>query len=172
MNLRHTLVSFAREQREGIRFCALFALFTVVAFGLLYAGQNFLVVPLNRHLAWMTEKIIRLAGVTASSSGGVVSVGSFAVEIKNNCNAIYEVGLYTAAVWAYPASWRDRLVGTLVGAAVLYVVNFLRILTLLTVGLLHRSWFEATHLYAWQAVFLLVVGACWIAWVSRVRPVA
>ena len=42
----------------------------------------------------------------------------------------------------------------------------------LAVGLLHRSWFEATHLYAWQAVFLLVVGTCWIAWVSRIRPVA
>ena len=57
------------------------------------------------------------------------------------------------------------------GAAVLYVVNFLRILTLLTVGLVSRSWFEATHLYAWQAVFLLVVATCWIAWVSRIRPV-
>jgi exosortase H (IPTLxxWG-CTERM-specific) len=163
---------FAREQREGIRFCVLFALFTAVAFAVLYAGQNVLVVPLNRHLAWMTEKVIRLVGVQATSAGGIVSMSGFAVEIKNNCNAIYEVGLYTAAVWAYPASWRERLFGTLVGAGVLYVVNFLRILTLLTVGLLYRSWFEATHLYAWQAVFLLVVGTCWIVWVSRIRPVA
>ena len=161
-----------RAQRDGIRFCALFALFTALAFAMLYAGQSVLVVPLNRHLAWMTEKVIRLAGVHASSAGAVVSLSGFAVEIKNNCNAIYEVGLYTAAVWAYPASWRERLVGTLVGAAVLYAVNFLRILTLLTVGLVYRSWFEATHLYAWQAIFLLVVGACWIAWVSRIRPVA
>jgi len=150
----------------------LFALFTVVAFAVLYAAQNVLIVPLNRHLAWMTEKFIRLLGAHASSSGGVVSMSGFAVEIKNNCNAIYEVGLYAAAVWAYPASWRERLFGTLMGAGVLYVVNFLRILTLLAVGLLYRSWFEATHLYAWQAVFLLVVATCWIAWVSRIRPVA
>ena len=172
MTIRGTLAAFVREQREGIRFCALFALFTAIAFAVLYAGQNVLVVPLNRHLAWMTEKFIRLVGVPAASSGGVVSLSGFAVEIKNNCNAVYEVGLYAAAVWAYPASWRERLVGTLVGAAVLYAVNFLRILTLLTVGLVYRSWFEATHLYAWQAIFLLVVGACWIAWVSRIRPVA
>jgi exosortase H (IPTLxxWG-CTERM-specific) len=139
---------------------------------MLYAGQNVLVVPLNRHLAWMTEKFLRLVGVHALSTGGVVSLSGFAVEIKNNCNAIYEVGMYTAAVWAYPASWRDRILGTLVGAGVLYVVNFLRILTLLTVGLWYRSWFDATHLYAWQLVFLLVVGTCWITWVSRIRPVA
>ena len=172
MKIGRTLAAFVREQREGIRFCVLFALFTGVAFAILYAGQNVLIVPLNRHLAWMTEKVVRLVGVSASSAGGVVTMSGFAVEIKNNCNAIYEVGLYAAAVWAYPASWRERLTGTLVGAAVLYVVNFLRILTLLTVGLMYRSWFEATHLYAWQAVFLLVVATCWIAWVSRIRPVA
>jgi exosortase H (IPTLxxWG-CTERM-specific) len=172
MNAGRKLTAFLRQQRDGIRFCALFALFTALAFAVLYAGQNVLVVPLNRHLAWMTEKFLRLVGVHATSTGGVVSLTGFAVEIKNNCNAIYEVGLYTAAVWAYPASWRDRLMGTLIGAGVLYVINFLRIMTLLTVGLLYREWFEATHLYAWQAIFLLVVGTCWIAWVSRIRPVA
>jgi exosortase H (IPTLxxWG-CTERM-specific) len=172
MTVKSRLVRFLRQQRDGIRFCVLFAVFTGLAFAILYAGQNLFVVPLNRHLAWMTEKVLRLVGVAATSSGAIVTMGSFAVEIRNNCNAIYEVGLYAAAVWAYPASWRDRLIGTLIGAAVLYVVNFLRIMTLLAVGLLHREWFEATHLYAWQAVFLLVVGTCWIAWVSRVRPVA
>lgn len=170
--MRRGLATFLREQREGLRFCALFALYTGGAFALLYAAQDVVVVPLNRHLAWMTEKVVRLVGVHAASAGGVVSLAGFAVEIKNNCNAIYEVGLYTAAVWAYPASARDRLLGTVIGAAVLYVVNFARILTLLTVGLLYRSWFEATHLYAWQAIFLLVVGTCWIVWVSRIRPVA
>ena len=169
---RNKLAAFLRQQRDGIRFCALFALFTALAFAVLYAGQNVFVVPLNRHLAWMTEKFLRLVGVHASSSGAVVTMSSFAVEIRNNCNAIYEVGLYAAAVWAYPASWRDRLAGTLIGAGVLYVVNFIRIMTLLTTGLLYREWFEATHLYAWQAIFLLVVGTCWIAWVSRIRPVA
>ena len=172
MKTESKLAAFLRRQRDGIRFCALFASFTVLAFAILYAAQNVLIVPLNRHFAWMSEAFLRLVGVHASSSGPVVTLSSFAVEIRNNCNAIYEVGLYTAAVWAYPATWRERLIGTLVGASVLYVVNVLRILTLLAVGLLHRSWFEITHLYAWQALFLLAVATCWIAWVSRIRSVA
>ena len=102
----------------------------------------------------------------------MLTAGTFAVEIRSNCNAIYEVGLYTAAVWAFPASWRERLIGTLVGAAILYVVNIVRIASLLAVGLLQPAWFETSHLYAWQAVFLVVVATCWIAWVSRIRPVA
>src|SRR5262245_34137207 len=172
MSLRDRTRALVRDQWDGIRFCLLFGLFTALAFAILYAGQNVLIVPLNRHLAWMTEHALRLVGVHAMSAGAVVTLGGFAVEIRNNCNAIYEVGLYAAAVWAYPASARERLMGTLLGAGVLYVVNFLRIITLLTVGLLYRAWFDATHLYAWQAIFLLVVGTCWIAWVSRIRPVA
>ena len=120
----------------------------------------------------MAEKSLRLVGAHASSSGPAVTLSGFAVEIRSNCNAIYEVAFYVAAVWAYPASRRDRLIGTLVGAAVLYVVNLVRILTLLVVGVLQPSWFEATHLYVWQVLFLLVVATCWIGWVSRIRPVA
>lgn len=161
-----------RRQRDGIRFCALFALFTVVVFAALYAAQDVLIVRLNRHLASITQKGLTLVGIKASTSGSVVALGGFAVDIRNNCNAIFEVGLYAAAVWAYPASLRDRLIGTLAGAAVLYVVNFFRLVTLLVVGHLQRSWFEFTHLYAWQALFFLVVATCWIAWVSRIRPVA
>jgi exosortase H (IPTLxxWG-CTERM-specific) len=160
------------RQRESLRFCGLFALFTVLGFAIIYAAQHVLVVPLNRHLAWMTEKSLRLVGVHASSSGPAVALSGFSVEIRSNCNAIYEVALYAAAVWAYPASRRDRLIGTLVGAGVLYVVNLVRILTLLALGGLQPAWFEATHLYVWQALFLLVVATCWIGWVSRLRPVA
>ena len=166
------LAAVLERQRDGLRFCGLFAAFTILSFGILYLSQNVIIVPVNRHFAWISEKLLRLVGVHASSSGAIVTMSTFAVEIRSNCNAIYEVGLYTAAVWAYPASWRERLIGTLVGAAVLYAVNVVRIATLLVVGLLQPSWFDTTHLYAWQALFLLTVATCWIAWVSRISPVA
>ena len=170
MKITSKLAVFLRRQHDGVRFCALFALYTVLVFAGLYAARHVLIVALNRHFAWLTEQLLRLVGVHAFSSGPVVALSSFAVEIRNNCNAAFEVGLYAAAVWAYPALWRDRLMGTLAGVSVLYVINVLRIVTLLTVGLLQPSWFEVMHLYAWQTLFLLVVTACWLVWVSRIRP--
>ena len=101
-----------------------------------------------------------------------MTVPGFAVEIRNSCNAIYEIGLYAAAVWAYPATARERLVGTAVGAAVLSIVNALRVFGLIALGVYARDWFEVAHLYAWQLVFLAVVAACWLGWVLRLREVA
>jgi exosortase/archaeosortase family protein len=92
------------------------------------------------------------------------------VEIKNNCNAIYELGLYLAAVWAYPASVGAKVMGTLVGAGVLGVVNLLRVVSLLALGIVARDWFEVAHLYVWQALFFAVVAICWFGWALRVSP--
>ncbi len=155
-----------------MRFCALFSLYTLIAFAVLYAGQQLLVAPINRQLAWLSAAMLRAAGVAVTSSGAIVSVPGFAVEIKNSCNAVYEIGLYLAAVWAYPASVRERFIGSAVGAVVLSAVNAVRVLVLIALGVYARDWFEMAHLYAWQLVFLAVVAACWLGWVLRLRPVA
>jgi len=55
---------------------------------------------------------------------------------------------------------------------VLYLVNLLRVLSLIALGRYWPGGFQAAHLYVWQALFLAVVAACWLGWVGRVRPVA
>ncbi len=160
-----------QRHREGVRFCLRFALYTLGAYLVLSALYDELVLPFTRLIAWLTVALLKAAGGQAWVSEAVVGVPHFSVEIKNNCNAIYEIGLYTAAVWAYPASVRARLTGTVLGAGVLYAVNLGRVLSLLALG---RAWpwgFEVAHTYVWQALFLAVVAVCWVGWVSRVRPV-
>lgn len=49
-------------------------------------------------------------------SGASVGIPSFSVEIKNNCNAIYEIGLYASAVFAYPATLTERTLGFAMGS--------------------------------------------------------
>lgn len=162
----------SHTRREGVRFCLLFSGLAVAVFAALYAAQDGLVTHVNRHLAWLAERSLRAIGVTATSTGPFVSVRGFGVEIKNSCNAVYEIGLYAAAVWAYPATLREKAVGTLVGAGALYLVNAVRVLALIGLGAVARDWFDVAHLYVWQLVFLAVVATCWVGWVIRVRPSA
>ena len=157
---------------EGFRFLARFAGLAVAIFAGLYLAQDIVVVHVNRHLAWLAERSLRAVGVPVTSSGAFVSVRGFGVEIRNNCNAVYEMGLYLAAVWAYPATLREKLVGSLVGGGALYAVNAVRVLALIALGVFARDWFDLAHLYAWQLVFLATVAACWVGWVIRVRPSA
>lgn len=155
------------EGRARLRFCLAFAALTVAVFVALYGVQNTVIVGLNRHIAWLAGAILSAVGAPGASLGAVVAVGNFAVEIKNNCNAIYEAGLFAAAVWAYPAPVRAKAIGTLVGVSLLYLVNLVRVLSLVAIGVLARGWFDVAHLYVWQALFFAVVAACWFGWVLR-----
>ena len=160
----------AEHRRHEWRFCLIFALLSVASFVVLYAAGDGVVRALNRHIAWMAARVLRVVGTSAASVGAVVSAGGVAVEIKNNCNAIYEFGLYAAAVGAYPTSLRAKAAGLLIGAGVLYVVNTARVVSLVGLGLYAPEWFEVSHLYVWQALFFATVVTCWFGWILRLRP--
>jgi exosortase H (IPTLxxWG-CTERM-specific) len=157
----------ASGDRTGLRFCLAFAALTVAMFVILYSVQDTLIARLNRHIAWLVGAALGALGAPVTSFGPVLSVGAFAVEIRNNCNAVYEAGLLVAAVWAYPASAREKLLGTAVGVGVLYVINLVRVVSLLGIGVLARPWFDVAHLYVWQALFFAAVAACWFGWILR-----
>jgi exosortase/archaeosortase family protein len=161
-----------RQQRDGVQFCLRFSLYAISAYLMFYALENLVVVPFTRCIAWLTHQLLRASGVQGWVSGASVGIPGFAVEIKNNCNAIYEIGLFAAAVFAYPAPIRQRLAGFLLGAAVLYVVNLLRVTSLLALGRYWPGGFQTAHLYVWQAVFLAVVATLWLGWTTRDHPVA
>ena len=166
------LSRWLRQYRDGVRFGLLFSIFTLLAFLLLYALHRPFVVPLTQLIALLTHGILRAAGVQAWVAGASVGIPGFAIEIKNNCNAVYEIGLFAAAVFAFPAPAQQRLTGFLLGVAVLYVVNLIRVLSLLALGRYWPDGFQAAHLYVWQAIFLAVLAALWLGWVARVRRVA
>lgn len=155
-----------------LRFCLRFSLYSVLAFAALFALQDRVVEPFTRGIAWVTYRLMRAVGTPVWLDGVTVGVENFAVHIRNNCNAVYEMGLYVAASLAYPASASERATGILLAVPVLYVVNLIRVLSLVYLGYLLPRFFEAAHVYVWQALFLAVLGALWLGWAGRVRPVA
>jgi exosortase H (IPTLxxWG-CTERM-specific) len=164
------MTDVAEGRRQERRFCLVFALLSVASFAVIYAAGDVVVRALDRHIAWTAALALRVLGIAAAAAGAVVSAGGFGVEIKNNCNAIYEFALYAAAVGAYPATIRAKAAGILVGGGVLYTVNLARVVSLLALGLYARDWFEVSHLYVWQALFFATVVTCWFGWILRLRP--
>jgi exosortase/archaeosortase family protein len=160
----------AREHRSVLLFCVRFGVYSVVAFGALYALQDQVVEPFTRGIAWLTYQVMHAFGTPVSLDGVTVRVPNFAVLIRNNCNAAYEMGMYAAATLAYPASASRRTTGILSAFVALYIVNLIRVLSLLYTGYLFPGFFEAAHVYVWQVLFLIVVAALWLSWIGRIRP--
>jgi len=141
-----------------------FALYALGFFALLYGLRHQLVEPFTRGIAGLAGWLLRRLGVAASATGTIVGTSTFRVAIQNNCNAIYETALFASAVLAYPATWRERAWGIVLGATVLYLVNVVRVLTLIYVGSHFRPYFDASHIYIWQSLFIVFTLGLWLYW--------
>jgi exosortase/archaeosortase family protein len=162
-----------REHASTLWFCARFGLFSIVAFSALYALNDQVVEPFTRGIAWVTYLVVQAIGTPVTLNGVELRVPNFSVLIRNNCNGAYEMGMYAAATLAYPTSLRRRISGILIAVAVLYAVNLIRVLSLLYAGYLFPGFvFEAAHVYVWQVLFVVLIGALWLRWIGWLRPVA
>jgi exosortase/archaeosortase family protein len=91
-------------------------------------------------------------------------VGRTSLTVAKNCDAMDVTLLFSAAVVAFPASWRRRLAGIGAGVVALTVVNVLRIASLYFVDLRWPSAFETIHAEVWPLAIVVIAAAAFLAW--------
>lgn len=116
--------------------------------------------------------LIQVFGGTAMVSGNQISIPGFAVEVLDMCNGVEATLLLWAALLAYPAPWRHKLLGFLVGTLAVHSANIIRIISLLYLGVYNESLFHWVHWYLWDALIMLdilTVFLLWTRWASSAR---
>ena len=80
------------------------------------------------------------------------------------------MAIFCAAVIAFPATVKEKLLAVGVGIPVLYVVNVLRLACLAFIGafIKSRDVFHFAHIYVWQTVFIIFVVIMWLFWIEKV----
>jgi exosortase/archaeosortase family protein len=137
-----------------------------------YAAGSFPVRVLSGYLRLVARAAaagIRSFDRSVKVHGDLVE-GHFALRIVLDCAALDAHALYGAAVLAFPAPWRYRMRGLVLGTAVVASANIVRIVLLYGVGLWWPSAFQVLHEEVLQlgivlVAFLTFLG--WILWVHR-----
>ncbi len=106
-------------------------------------------------------------GFTVDMDGTRLGSGSFIVDVTEACSGAVPTAIYLAAVAAYPASWRARMIGAGIGFAVIHAVNVLRVIALFLIGLFANQYFHDTHVYIAQALVVVVAVVTWVYWAGR-----
>jgi len=154
-----------------LRFVSIFLVLLIVLFGLelTHVVQAAVVLPWTALLAniaaWLASTfdpgVIAYGKVLQHASSGV------GVSIEAGCNGVEACIVLVAAMAAFPASWRMRLVGMALGILAVQAVNVLRVLSLFYLVEWNREWFEFAHLYLWQALIMLDVLVVWLLWIRE-----
>jgi exosortase/archaeosortase family protein len=84
----------------------------------------------------------------------------FAMDVQFGCNGIEAMLIYAAAIAAFPASWKRKLIGIFAGIVLIHAANVLRIVALAYTGVYYPKLFQYLHVYVLQGMmvaFALVI---------------
>lgn len=157
------------------RFCILFIaiLLALLALELTPPVQSVIVLPWTEALARISAALVTVLDPRVAASGKILqsTANGFAVSIEAGCNGIEAAIVLNAAMLAFPAPWKHRALGILVGLVAVQALNVLRVISLFYLGQWSPSAFEWAHLYLWQALIMLDVLVVWLVWM-RALPQA
>lgn len=122
--------------------------------------------------AWISGGILIVLGKLGGFSVGIdgtnlFSGDTFRVDVAPACSGAVPTMIYMAAVVAYPATWRSRAIGALLGTGVIHGANLIRIVTLFLIGLFANEYFHDTHVYVAQSLVVALAVATWLYWAGR-----
>ncbi len=158
-----------RLDRRQLLFLLRFAILLIVLFVLIWLApvDRHVVAPFTRGLAHVSAALLNLFGERVRALGTVIQGSAFAVDIKGGCNGVEAMLLLAAAIAAFDAPWRARLLGLLAGSAALMAFNLVRIVSLYIIGERWRQLFETFHLAVWQTIMFAVAASIFALWSGR-----
>ena len=135
-------------------------------------GQAHVVLPFTASIAHLSAWLLQTWDPQVLAHGKIIwnAENQFAVSIEAGCNGVEAGLILISAMLAFPAPWKARLVGILVGNLTVQALNLLRIISLFYLGQWDETLFEWAHLYVWQALIMLdvlVVFLVWLRWLGK-----
>jgi exosortase H (IPTLxxWG-CTERM-specific) len=126
--------------------------------------QEKLITPIATFYAILSGMVLNLFGYDITLFGDTISSPQFSIAIKKGCDALEPMGLFIAGILAFPALFRKKIIGLLIGLLVIFFLNIVRIISLFITGIHNYALFEAMHIEIWQVIFILVAIGLWFLW--------
>ena len=160
---------FWQRNRRELTFLILFAVLLGGSFTLISVNwvNDHVIEPFTAGIAEVSGATLDLLGQDVRMQGTIIRGRRFAVNIRNGCNGVEAMLIFLAAVLAFPAPWRARLLGLAVGVVAIQAVNLVRVVALYLTGAYFPAWFDASHTVVWQTVVILFSVLLWILWANR-----
>ena len=155
-----------------------FVLFTVLLVGLftleiLQPAEEYVILPFTSFIADVSVWILQVFDDSVESYKNIIrnSVTGFGVRIERGCNGVEAVIILFAAIFSFPAPFKNKIIGFVIGFFAIQVLNLVRIISLFYLGQWNQVAFEWFHLYLWQALIILDALVVWLIWL-RTLPQA
>jgi exosortase H (IPTLxxWG-CTERM-specific) len=140
---------------------AMVFLYIVVA---LNPVNDHVIVPFTAMVARSSAIVLRVLGTGVESVGTEIRSPRFALDVQNGCNGIEAAILLAAAIFAFPATLRSRVIGLAAAIVAIELLNMLRLSSLFWLGEHYRRVFDFFHVAVWQSLVILAAISIFVLW--------
>ena len=155
-----------------------FILFTVLLVGLftleiLQPAEKYVILPFTSMVADVSVWFIQVFDDNVAATSNIIrdKTTGFGVRIERGCNGVEAMIILFAAIFAFPAPLKSKIIGFVIGFFAIQGLNLVRIISLFYLGQWNQVAFEWFHLYLWQALIILDALVVWLIWL-RTLPQA
>ncbi|MEM6794128.1 MAG: exosortase H [Acidobacteriota bacterium] len=161
--------TFWSRNRQELIFVSLFIAILAGGFTLisLQPVNDNAIVPFTAGVAKASGVALNVIGQGITMDGTRIRNERFAVNIKNGCNGVETMIIFLAAVISFPAPWKARAVGLVIGILAIQAVNLIRVVALFLTGAYFPEFFDSSHTVVWQTIVILSGVLLWIFWANR-----
>jgi len=155
----------------GLTMARFFIIFTVLLIGLftleiLQPAEKYVIIPFTAAVADISVWIVQAFDENVIATGNIIRdrASGFGVRIERGCNGLEAVIILFSAIFAFPAPFRHKIIGFVIGFFAIQLLNLVRIISLFYLGQWNYTAFEWFHLYLGQALIILVALVVWMIW--------
>lgn len=122
------------------------------------------IIPFTEVVARGAAALLRVFESGVQVTGTVMRSPSFALDVRNGCNGVEAAILLVAAIFAFPATLRSRLIGLVAAGITIEVLNLVRLSSLFWLGEHYRPIFDFFHVAVWQSLVILAAISIFVLW--------
>jgi exosortase H (IPTLxxWG-CTERM-specific) len=155
-----------RPRKSRIVFVAKFVAALIILYAVVALNQvnDHVIVPFTMAVARGSAVVLRGLESGVETAGTVIRSPRFALDVQNGCNGVEATILLAAAIFAFPATLRSRVIGLAVATVAIGLLNLVRLSSLFWLGEHHRRIFDFFHVAVWQSLVILAAIAIFVLW--------
>lgn len=96
-----------------------------------------------------------------------INSSQFSLSVQRGCDSLEALAIFVFGVMAFPASFKIKSLGLLLGSFTILLFNLIRIIHLFWTGVNHPDLFDLFHLEIWQFYFIAQSVILWLVWMRQ-----
>lgn len=166
MRNKKKVIEIISPRAEALIAVSLFLFFCFVLSFLYFKIAGEQIIP-RSCTAFLVALSLSCLGLNAEATGTFVLVNGASFDIIGECTGIFPIIVYTAVIFSYPTSIRNKMIG-LIGIPILYAFNLIRLISVALVGVFIPSMLDFVHTYLWQVFLIVFVALLFLIWQDKI----